>query len=106
MPVQKMCYLGCQIVVRHLGWLQNPTLLTNTEQTEPRNATSFHFLLHYVYIILFLEKITVKIKMAKKKKKNNMKVLTAQKLNKKQSGKCSNKKGKENKDTLALSQTS
>ena len=61
MPVQKMCYLGCQIVVRHLGWLQNPTLLTNTEQTEPRNATSFHFLLHYVYIILFLEKITVKI---------------------------------------------
>ena len=35
-----------------------------------------------------------------------MKVLTAQKLNKKQSGKCSNKKGKENKDTLALSQTS
>lgn len=22
MPVQKMCYLGCQIVLRHLCWLQ------------------------------------------------------------------------------------
>lgn len=35
MPVQKMSYLGSQVVIRHLAWLQKQTLLTNIAQTEP-----------------------------------------------------------------------
>lgn len=36
MPVQKMCYLGCEIVLRHLRKIQNETLSANHTFTEQK----------------------------------------------------------------------
>lgn len=89
MPVQKMCYLGCQIVVRHLGWLQNPTLLTNRERKSRRIRGKLrHFI--YLGIIIFFGQNYSKIQLSK----SNMKILTAQKNNQKQVTSVQIKKGK------------
>lgn len=95
MPVQKMCYLGCQIVVRHLGWLQNPTLLINRERESRRIRGKLRPFI-YLGIIFFLGQNYSKIQLSK----SNMKILTAQKNNQKQVTSVKRKKGKKTRTLL------
>lgn len=97
MPVQKMCYLGCQIVVRHLGWLQNPTLLINRERESRRIRGKLRPFI-YLGIIFFLGQNYSKIQLSK----SNMKILTAQKNNQKQVTSVKRKKGKKTRTLLQL----